>query len=282
MKRAAFVTGGASGIGLSICEHLARSGHSVAVADYNGDGAQDAAKTIRDSGGQAIAVPVDVSDRSQVNQAVAAARGEFGPIEILVTSAAVSRREPFEQMSAESWEQIISVNLTGTFHCVQAVIGDMTEAGWGRVVMISSVAGKNGNPLSSAYCASKHAIEGLSESLRRELMLFGIDVVIVAPGPVKTPIWSKGQQAVDVSRYQNSPYLPALQKASAFMQHLESIGLPPERIAERVFEALTLPQPKVRYQITPDPMRHLMMTMLPKRMVDKIIAKRLGLLPPPA
>ena len=148
--------------------------------------------------------------------------------------------------------------------------------------MISSVAGKNGNPLTPAYSASKHAIEGLSESLRRELMLFGIDVVIVAPGPVKTPIWSKGQQAVDVSRYQNSPYLPALQKASAFMQHLESIGLPPERIAERVFEALTLPQPKVRYQITPDPMRHLMMTMLPKRMVDKIIAKRLGLLPPPA
>jgi hypothetical protein len=146
----------------------------------------------------------------------------------------------------------------------------------GRIVMISSVAGKNGNPLSSAYAASKHALEGLSESLRRELMLFGIDVIIVAPGPVKTPIWSKGQQAVDTSRYTNSPYIPALQKVRDFMQHLNSIGLPPERIAEVVVEALTSPRPKVRYQIAPDPMRHLMMAYLPKRMVDRIIAKRLG------
>src|SRR5215472_18304779 len=110
MKRAAFVTGGASGIGLSICEHLARAGHSVAVADYNGDGAEAAAKAIRDSGGQAVAVQVDVSDRSQVDKAVAAARGELGPIGILVTSAAMSRREPFEEMSTESWEQIVGVN----------------------------------------------------------------------------------------------------------------------------------------------------------------------------
>jgi len=99
---------------------------------------------------------------------------------------------------------------------------------------------------------------------------------------VKTPIWSKGQEAVDTSRYQNSPYLPALQKVGAYMQHLDSIGLPPEKIAERVFDALTLSNPKVRYQIAPDPMRHLMTAWLPKRMMDRIIAKRLGLTPPAA
>jgi short-subunit dehydrogenase len=146
--------------------------------------------------------------------------------------------------------------------------------------MISSVAGKNGNPLTPAYAASKHALEGLSESLRRELMLFGIDVIIVAPGPVRTPIWGKGQQDVDIAKYQNSPYLPALQKVSAYMQHLDSIGLPPEKIADVVFDALTLPKPKVRYQVAPDPMRHIMTAVLPKRMVDRIIAKRLGLMPP--
>jgi hypothetical protein len=149
----------------------------------------------------------------------------------------------------------------------------------GRIVMISSVAGKNGNPLTPAYAASKHAIEGLSESLRRELMLFGIDVVIVAPGPVKTPIWSKGQQEFDMGKYRNSPYLPSMQKVTAYMQHLDSIGLPPEKIAEVVYDALTLPKPKVRYQVAPDPMRHLITNVLPKRMVDKIIAKRLDLLP---
>jgi short-subunit dehydrogenase len=110
-------------------------------------------------------------------------------------------------------------------------------------------------------------------------MLFGIDVVIVAPGPVKTPIWGKGREDVDMSRYQNSPYLPALQKISAYMAHLDSIGLPPEKIAEVVYDALTLPNPKVRYQIAPDPMRHLMTRYLPKRVVDRIIAKRLGLMP---
>jgi len=82
-----------------------------------------------------------------------------------------------------------------------------------------------------------------------------------------------------MSKYQNSPYLPALQKVAAYMQHLGSIGLPPDRIAEVVYDALTLPKPKVRYQIAPDPMRHLMTAVLPKRMVDKIIAKRVGLLP---
>ena len=146
--------------------------------------------------------------------------------------------------------------------------------------MISSVAGRNGNPLTPAYCASKHAIEGLSESLRRELMLFGIDVVIIAPGAVRTPIWSKGQDSFDISKYKNSPYLPSLQKVTAYMQHLNSIGLPAEKIADVVYTALTVPNPKVRYQVTPDPMRHLVTSVLPKRMVDKIIARRAGLMLP--
>jgi len=149
----------------------------------------------------------------------------------------------------------------------------------GRIVMMSSVAGRNGNPLTAPYSASKHAIEGLSESLRRELMLFGIDVIIVAPGAVKTPIWAKAEE-VDISQYQNSPYFPALQKMRGFMLNLGSIGLPAERIAETVFAALTSPHPKVRYQIAPDPLQQLATAILPRRMIDRIIAKRLGLVPP--
>jgi 2-hydroxycyclohexanecarboxyl-CoA dehydrogenase len=188
MKRAAFVTGGASGIGLSICEHLARAGHDVAVADHNADAAQDAAKAIRDSGGRAIAVPVDVSDRAQVDKAVAAARGEFGPIGILVTSAGVSRREPFEQMSAESWEQIISVNLTGTFHCVQAVIDDMTAAGWGRVVLISSSSAQRGAAGMTHYAASKGGVIAFGKSLALEFAKRGVTVNNIAPSVVETPM----------------------------------------------------------------------------------------------
>jgi short-subunit dehydrogenase len=142
--------------------------------------------------------------------------------------------------------------------------------------MVSSLAGKNGNPLTSAYSASKHALEGFSEGLRREMMLFGIDVIIVAPGAVKTPIWSKAEE-FDISDFRNSPFFPAMKKIRKFMLELGENGLPPERIAEAILRALTASSPKVRYQIARDPMQQFVVNILPKRMVDRIIARRLGL-----
>lgn len=195
MKRTAFVTGGASGIGLSICEHLARAGHSVVVADYNGDGAEEAARAIRDGGGQAIAVAVDVSDRAQVDKAVAAARAEFGPVGILVTSAAVSRKEPFETISAQSWEQVLAVNLTGTFNCVQAVIGDMTAAGWGRVVLISSSSAQRGAPGMASYAATKGGVIAFGKTLALEFAKRGVTVNNIAPSVVYTPMVAQQQAA---------------------------------------------------------------------------------------
>jgi NAD(P)-dependent dehydrogenase (short-subunit alcohol dehydrogenase family) len=202
----------------------------------------------------------------------------------LVNNAGVAVAGPVLELSADEFRRQMDVNVIGPIISTQAfgpLLGSdpSLKGPRGRIVMISSVSGKNGNPLTPAYAASKHAIEGLSESLRREMMLFGIDVIIIAPGAVKTPIWSKAEE-VDISAYKNSPYYPALEKVRAFMLHLGAIGLPPEKIAERIFEALTLPRPKVRYQITPDPMRHLMTAILPKRMIDKIVARRLGLMPP--
>jgi short-subunit dehydrogenase len=111
------------------------------------------------------------------------------------------------------------------------------------------------------------------------MMLFGIDVIIIAPGAVKTPIWGKTDD-IDVSAYTDSPYAPALEKVRAFTKHLSEIAMPPEKIADAIANALTSARPKVRYQLTPDPMRHLITAILPKRMVDRIIAKRLGLMPP--
>ena len=280
------VTGASTGIGWATAKLLLDRGFRV-FGSVRKQADADRLKT--EFGANFTPLLFDVTDEAAVLAAAREVRAALNGEKLagLVNNAGIAVSGPVLGLAADDFRRQMDVNVIGPIIATQAfgpLLGaDPSLKGPpGRIVMISSVAGKNGNPLTPAYSASKHAIEGLSESLRRELMLFGIDVVILAPGPVKTPIWSKGQQAVDVSRYQNSPYLPALQKASAFMQHLESIGLPPERIAERVFEALTLPQPKVRYQITPDPMRHLMMTMLPKRMVDKIIAKRLGLLPPPA
>jgi NAD(P)-dependent dehydrogenase (short-subunit alcohol dehydrogenase family) len=187
-------------------------------------------------------------------------------------------------LGADDFRRQMEVNVIGPIMVTQAfgpLLGaDASLKGpRGRIVMIGSVAGKAGNPLVSAYSTSKHAIEGLSESLRRELMLFGIDVIVIAPGPVKTPIFDKAEE-VDIAAYAKSPFFPALQRIRRYMLQLAKTGLPPEKIAEGIFTALTSARPKVRYTITPTPLEQIALSILPKRLIDKIIAKRLGLLPP--
>ena len=201
----------------------------------------------------------------------------------LVNNAGIAVAGPVLEISADEFRRQMDVNVIGSVIATQAfapLLGSdpSLRCAKGRVVMISSVSGRNGNPLLSAYSASKYAIEGFSESLRRELMLFGIDVIIVAPGAVKTPIWDKAE-GLDISVYQNSPYFLALQRLQKFLVSLGATGLAPEKIAETIFKALTAPNPKVRYQITPDPLQHIAGSILPKRTLDRIIAKRLGLMP---
>jgi NAD(P)-dependent dehydrogenase (short-subunit alcohol dehydrogenase family) len=202
----------------------------------------------------------------------------------LVNNAGIAVAGPVLELAADEFRRQMEVNVIGPIIATQAfgpLLGSdpQLRGPKGRIVMISSVSGKTGAPMTSAYAASRHAIEGLSESLRRELMLFGIDVIIIAPGAVKTPIWSKADD-VDISAYNNSPFFPALERIRKYMRQLGDTGLPAEKIAEAIAEALTSAHPKVRYQLTPDPMRHLVTAVLPKRRVDKIIAKRLGLMPP--
>jgi NAD(P)-dependent dehydrogenase (short-subunit alcohol dehydrogenase family) len=284
--RSVVVTGASTGIGHASVKLLLDKGFKVFGSVRK---QADAERLKGELGANFTPLLFDITDEGAVLAAAREVRASLNGETLagLVNNAGIAVAGPVLELSADQFRRQMDVNVIGPIIATQAfgpLLGSdpSLKGPKGRIVMISSVAGKNGNPLTPAYAASKHAIEGLSESLRRELMLFGIDVIIVAPGPVKTPIWSKGREAVDTDNYKNSPYLPALQKVSAYMKHLDSIGLPPEKIAERVFDALTLPHPKVRYQIAPDPLRHLVTNYLPKRMVDRIIAKRLGLMPPVA
>ncbi|EJN15107.1 short-chain dehydrogenase of unknown substrate specificity [Bradyrhizobium sp. YR681] len=280
--RSVVVTGASTGIGWAIAKDLIGRGYRV----FGSVRKQTDADRLQDEfGANFTPLLFDVTDEAAVLAAARQVRealcGET--LAGLVNNAGVAVAGPVLELSADDFRRQMEINVIGPVIATQAfgpLLGaDPSLKGpKGRIVMISSVAGKNGNPLSAPYCTSKHAIEGLSESLRRELMLFGIDVIIVAPGAVNTPIWSKAEQ-IDLSIYKNSPYLPALNKVMAYMMALGANGLPAERIAEIVFEALSAPSPKVRYQITPNRMRHLMAVVLPKRMLDRIIAKQLGLLP---
>lgn len=280
--RSVVVTGASTGIGWAIAKFLVGRGYCVFGSVRK---QADADRLKGELGANFTPLLFDVTDEAAVLAAARQVREALGGETLagLVNNAGIAVAGPVLELSADEFRRQMDINVIGPVIATQAfgpLLGaDPSLKGpKGRIVMISSVAGKNGNPLSAPYCASKHAIEGLSESLRRELMLFGIDVIIVAPGAVKTPIWSKAEQ-IDLSVYQNSPYLPALNKVMAFMMKLGETGLPAERIAEVVFEALTAAKPRVRYQISPDRMRHFMMATLPKRAVDRIIAKRLGLLP---
>ncbi len=147
----------------------------------------------------------------------------------------------------------------------------------GRIVNISSVGGRMVSPFLGAYAASKHALEALSDAFRRELMIFGIDVIVVEPGAVATPIWDKAEQG-DFALYADTVYGPILEQLTAYFIDRGRAGLPPERIARRVRRVLMTRSPKARYLVVP---QKLMNWTLPRlmsdRMLDSVMAKRLGL-----
>jgi len=281
--RSLVITGVSTGIGHSVARLAIAHGWRVFGSVRS---EADAERLMNEFGAAFTPLLFDVRDEAAVFAAAKEVRASLGSQTLngLVNNAGVGFAGPLLHQPLDEFRTVIDTNVLGTLMASRAfapLLGaDQTLSGKkGRIVNITSIAGKIGQPFAGAYVASKFALEGLSESLRRELMLFGIDVIIVAPGAVKTPIWSKADE-IDVSGYRNSPFFPALERVRKFMLHLGEIGLPPEKIAAAIAEALTSPRPKVRYQITPDPMRHLILSLLPKRTVDKIIAKRLGLVPP--
>src|SRR6478752_7289986 len=193
VNRVAVVTGGASGMGEATCRELGRRGHKVAVLDLNGDAAQRVAEELRAEGVTALGVAADVSDRAAVEEAFAKVRTELGPVHVLVTSAGAVDWAPFTDISVQSWQRLIDVNLTGTFHCCQVAVTDMLEAGWGRIVMISSSSAQRGSPGMAHYAASKGALISLTKSLAREYGPNGITVNNIPPSGIETPMQHHGQ-----------------------------------------------------------------------------------------
>ena len=186
--RVAVVTGGGSGMGRAICRRLAAAGHAVAVLDVDGDATERVAKEVEADGGRAIPVAVDVSDRAAVDAAMDEARGAFGPVGILVTSAGIEGFVSFLDISVEAWERMLAVNLTGTFHCVQSVVPDMIDAGWGRIVTISSSSAQSGTKRMSHYVASKGGVIAFTKALALDLASKGITVNTIPPGAIDTPM----------------------------------------------------------------------------------------------
>jgi NAD(P)-dependent dehydrogenase (short-subunit alcohol dehydrogenase family) len=244
--------------------------------------ASDGERLSREFGERFTPLVFDVTDED----AVAAGAGQvaaalanstlFG----LVNNAGIAVSGPLLYLAIDDFRHQFAVNLTGQLMVTQAfapLLGaDRARQGSpGRIVMMSSIAGRNGLPFLGAYASSKFALEGMSESLRRELMLFGVDVIVVAPGAIATPIWDKAE-ALDIASLASTPYGNALGVFKDYAVANGRKGLPPEAVGEAVKKALTVSRPKTRYTVTPDPLRTFLVNTLPKRVVDRIIARQLG------
>jgi NAD(P)-dependent dehydrogenase (short-subunit alcohol dehydrogenase family) len=198
MARVAVVTGAASGMGRAIARRLAAGGGRVALLDLQAEEVLRAAEELREAGAQAIGVAADVTDRGAVDAALGKVRAELGPVAIAITAAGLDAFERFAEITPESWERVLAVNLTGTFHCLQAAVPDMVEAGWGRMVTISSSSAQSGAPRMAHYVAAKAGVVGLTRALALELARKGITVNVVTPGMIDTPMLRRAAAGGDI------------------------------------------------------------------------------------
>ena len=274
------VTGVSTGIGWGIAKILTQKGFRVFGSVRK---TQDAERLSTEFGENFIPLIFDVTDEVAVQagarQVHEQLNGEtlFG----LVNNAGIAVPAPLIHQSTDEFRHQLEVNLVSVLIVTKAFVpllgSDRSLRGQpGRIINMSSVSGVRGYPFVGAYATSKHGLEGFSESLRRELMLYGIDVIIIGPGSVATPIWDKAEKE-DLSRYADTDYIESARRVYEYMIRDGRNGYPPEKVGEVVWHALTTPNPRVRYAVIPgSSFRRIIQTLLPRRVVDRIIARNLG------
>jgi 2-hydroxycyclohexanecarboxyl-CoA dehydrogenase len=194
VSRTALVTGGGAGIGKATCLRLARDGHAIGVLGRSDKNTREVARAINESGGRAVAVQADVSNRSQVAAAVQTIREALGPITILINNAGIENFCPFGDIAEDNWDRVMEVNLKGVYLVIQAVLPDMLAAEWGRIVNLSALGAQTGAANMTHYAATKGGVIALTRSLAVELGAKGITVNSVSPGFIQTPM---SQRAID-------------------------------------------------------------------------------------
>jgi len=283
VSNAIFITGVSSGIGRGIAEVCVSHGFNVFGTVRK---KTDADRLRAELGNAFTPFLMDVTSQSDVSQAADRVNTMLNGLNLagLVNNAGVSLVGPLLHQPLEDVRTQLEVNLISPLRVIQAfapLLGTdkARQGGPGRIVNISSVGGKMAFPYLGAYAASKHGLEGLSESLRRELMLYGIDVIVIEPGYVDTPILDKAQ-AEDYARYRLTDYASSLENfRTAFIKE-GRMGLAPQRVGETVLKALTVASPRSTYPVMQQKFKNWTLPrLLPKRVLDRLVGKQFGLLP---
>lgn len=282
LARSLLVTGASTGIGEACARHMAAKGWTV----FAGVRSQKDADALKQGAvGDLRPIILDVTKPEQVQAAVATIGAALGTRRLsgLLNNAGIAKMGPLAIQPLEDFEAHFAVNVFGLLRVTQAFVpllgADSARQGPpGRIVTITSVGGKIAAPFLGAYTATKHANEAMTDTLRRELAIYGIDAIAVGPGSVRTPIWDKAEKDNEDGQYASSDWAEPLKVFEETMLTGGKTGLPPEKIAEVVEHALSSPKPKARYAPVPDKLTNFTIaSRLPKRWLDKIFIKRFGL-----
>lgn len=279
----AVITGASTGIGYTVAQALLKRGYRVFGSVRK---EADAVRLQRELGAQFVPLQFDVTDEAAIRRAadqVAQTVGNEG-LQALINNAGIAVAGPLMHLPLNELQWQLEVNVVGLLATTQAflpLLGARKDCPYspGKVYNVSSVAGKIAQPFVGPYCASKHAVESLSESLRMELMPFGIDVVVLGPGVVRTPIWDKAQ-SIDVSRYAQTSYKKTIEAVQGYMEAHSQSGFDPTAFGELVADIVEKTSPKWRYPLVKGKfLNWTIPRLLPKRWFAKIIGQRFKLLP---
>ena len=279
LKNFVLVTGASTGIGWDTCRFLSEKGLTVIGTVRN---TNDAAKLESHFAGAVRAVVMDVTSQTSVDAALASVTEIAGGqgLLALVNNAGIAVSGPLQFVDLDAVKYQFEVNVLGVLRVTQAFLpllgGKFGASGpAGKVINISSVSGIISTPFMGPYCMSKYAIESMSDTLRRELSVYGIDVITLQPGPIQTPIWEKARQDSDQQRYEGNIYEPILRHREKIIQQNEADALPVERVSELIYEAIVRKRPATRTIIAKKKWLMVLLTKLPDRIFDQLIIKSL-------
>jgi short-subunit dehydrogenase len=275
--QAVIVTGASAGIGEATARRLAREGANVVLVARRADRLEALKQQIEATGGRALAVVADITSEEDRRRIVRETTTAFGRIDGLVNNAGFGQRGPIEMVPLENIRRNFETNLFSLIALTQLVIPIMRSQQSGRIVNVSSVAGRIARPLSSVYDATKHALEAISDGMRGELAPFGIKVVIIEPGFIITEFLEVSNEVSRPLIEQDSPYAPFFTGFSRGYERVRRIAGSPEDIAELIERSLSAARPRARYAAP----RHARLALglkrlLPERVFNYLVTRQTG------